>query len=508
MNNKYSTGLVLALIFCLTVSFAAGSNLLDFSVLAGNWLDCTDPADPVNCDAEPPATPDTRPNIIFILADDLGYGDIGCFGHPMIESPRIDSLATDGIRLTDCYVSAPMCSPTRASILTGRAHYRTGMYDWLPFREDAGLYMHLPLQEVTIAELLKDAGYTTAHMGKWHLGEIGENATQPQPDEHGYDYWFASQLNEPYRNPTDFHRNGVAVGQIMGYSYQVVTNEAIDWLTNTRDPSKPFFQYIAYHEVHEGPTNPLPAPQHLIDKYTAKGASTNEAIYYGAVNAIDDGVGQILDTLDTLGLADNTIVVFTSDHGPRKWDSGTYARSYGSAGPYYGWKRYTFDGGMRVPYVMRWPNGIPSGLTSGEPVHLEDMLPTFCKMAGVDVPQDRPIDGSDISPLFASQPVARHRPLFWVWHDPTEGPQAWMRQGQWIVTAQFDIGDFASGRFQKTFQTGIRTAGLTNFKLYDIVNDPGQTSNVSASHPTLFADMSAQLTDIYDEVQADTPWWE
>ena len=480
-------------------------DLLDFVKLASNWLDCTNPTDPINCETTPPAVVDTRPNIIFILADDLGYGDLGCFDHPTIQTPHLDSLAQQGMRFTDCYVSAPMCTPSRAALMTGRAHYRTGMYDWLPFQEDAGLYMHLPKQENTIAELLQQGGYTTAQMGKWHLGEIGENTTQPQPDEHGFDYWFASQLNEPFRNPTDFHRNGVPVGPLSGYSYEIVTNEAVDWLINTRDTNKPFFQYICYHEPHEV----INTPQNLIDYYMANGAiNENQAKYFGAVNAIDNGVGQILDTLDSLGIANNTLVVFSSDNGPRELGGGMWARSYGSNGPFNGWKRYTWEGGVRIPCVMRWPDGISQGLVSDEPIHLEDMLPTFCKLAKVDVPQDRPIDGSDFSSTFQGNPVARHRPLFWIWHDPTEGPQAWMRQDQWIVAAQFDIGDFANGRFQKSFQNGIRTAGLTNFKLYDIVNDPGQTANVSSANPIIFSDMSVQLTDIYQQVQADAPWWE
>ena len=190
-----------------------------------------------------------KTNFLIILAADLGYGDVGCFGNRTIKTPNLDRLASQGIRLTSCYAAAPVCSPSRAGLLTGRTPSRVGVYDWIP----AGHPMHLPRNEITVATLLQQAGYATCHVGKWHCNGEFNSPEQPQPGDHGFDHWFSTQNNAAptHHNPVNFVRNGVPVGRLEGYSSHIVAGEAIHWLKDLRDPAKPFFLYVCFHEPHE-----------------------------------------------------------------------------------------------------------------------------------------------------------------------------------------------------------------------------------------------------------------
>lgn len=181
-----------------------------------------------------------EPNILIILIDDLGYGDLGCYGNTLIQTPNLDRLASQGIRLTDCYSAGPMCSPSRAALLTGRDPNRIGVYDWIP----PDHFMHMPSDEITLAQLLQDADYQTCHVGKWHLSWIKEEPEQPQPNDYGFEYWLSSQTNHGHRNPSDFFRNGSPMGEMEGFSCQIVTDEAIRWLAEERDGDRPFFQFV------------------------------------------------------------------------------------------------------------------------------------------------------------------------------------------------------------------------------------------------------------------------
>src|SRR5438105_2191576 len=190
----------------------------------------------------------TRPNVVILLCDDLGYGDLACFGHPQIRTPNLDKMAREGARFTSCYSAAPVCSSSRAGLMTGRTPCRSGVFDWI----SEGNPVHLRPSEITIATLLKGAGYATCHVGKWHLNGKFNSAEQPQPNDHGYDYWMATQNNAApnHKNPTNFVRNGTPVGPTQGYSAVLVAGEAIRWLNEGRDKSKPFFLAAWTHEPH------------------------------------------------------------------------------------------------------------------------------------------------------------------------------------------------------------------------------------------------------------------
>ena len=236
-------------------------------------------------------SPPLRPNILIILCDDLGYGDLSCFGHPHIRTPNLDRLAKEGVRFTDCYSAAPVCSPSRVGLLTGRNPNRAGIYDWIP----RGHAMHLAADQRTIANLLRDAGYDTGLFGKWHCNGLFNNPQQPQPNDHGFDHWYATQNNAApsHQNPTNFVRNGVNVGPQVGFSCQLVAQEASQWISNRSDPSKPFFGLVCFHEPHE----PVASPPETVKRYTGVASNADQAQYFANVENMDSAVGDLMKTL-------------------------------------------------------------------------------------------------------------------------------------------------------------------------------------------------------------------
>jgi arylsulfatase A len=287
---------------------------------------------------------------------------------------------------------------------------------------DANNPMHLRSSEVTLAQLLKKGGYQTCHVGKWHVTGHFNQKDYPQPDDQGYDHWFSTFNNAAptHEDPINFVSDGKKLGPLKGFSCQIVTREAIRWLKQDRRAGSPFLLHLCLHESHEQ----VASPQELVDLYpgaTKKG----EALYYANVTNVDRAVGRILDTLEELKLAEETLVFFTSDHGPEILNRYPNAwRSHGSARPFRGMKRYLTEGGIRVPGILRWKGRIASGQTVSEPVYGLDILPTFCELAGVALPTDRTFDGASIAPLLSGRPMQRTRPLFWHYY-------AGMRAGKW-----------------------------------------------------------------------------
>ena len=441
-----------------------------------------------------------KPNILIILADDLGYGDLGCYGHPTIRTPHLDKLAQEGTRFTQCYAAAPVCSPSRAGILTGRIPTRSGIYTWIA----AGNPMHLQTSEVTLATLLRQAGYRTAQVGKWHLNGQFNSKEQPQPGDHGFDHWFSTQNNAgpTHENPKNFARNGKLVGRQEGFSCQVVANEAITWLKESG--TKPFFLHVCFHEPHEL----VASPADLVASYP-KARSADQAQYFANVTNMDLAIGRILDALDKLGLADNTIVFFTSDNGPETLDRYPNARrSHGSAGLLRGMKLWLYEGGIRVPGIMRWPGKTRPGQTSDEPLWSLDLMPTLCRAAGAKVPADRAIDGSDFLPALENKQIARKTPLFWHYYRALGANQAALRDGDWVILAACTpLSQGPGASLLPGDMEAIKKAQPRAFELYNLRTDPGQTKDLAKQESERLQRMSARLLALYREVIDEGPTW-
>ena len=445
----------------------------------------------------------SRPNFLVILCDDLGYGDLACYGHPHIKTPHLDRLAKQGMRLTSCYAAAPVCSPSRAGMLTGRTPNRSGVYNWIPGNH----VMHLRKDEMTVAMMLKEAGYDTAHVGKWHCNGKFNSDAQPQPGDHGFNHWFATQNNAApsHKNPRNFVRNGKAVGPMEGYACQLVADEGVEWLRNGRDKQKPFFLFTCFHEPHE----PVASPDKMTAGYAEVAKNKLEAEYFANVENMDAAVGKLMAALDELKLADDTLVFFTSDNGPetlRRY--GGAARSYGSPGPLRGMKLWLYEGGIRVPGILRFPGRIKPGSESDEPVCGLDVLPTLTALAGIERKPDRPIDGSSFVEVFSGKPIRRTVPLYWHYYNALGAPKAAMRVGDWMVLGSWGK---ASGRgggfFRAADQKLVKETPLSEFELYNLKADRDQEKNLAASEPEQLKKLTAMLVKKYREVQAEGPEW-
>ena len=420
-----------------------------------------------------------KPNIVIVLCDDLGYGDLGCYGHPYIKTPELDKLTAEGMKLTDCYAAAPVCSPSRAGMLTGRTPHRCGIYDWIP----ANSPMHLKKTEQTIATLLRDNGYATCHSGKWHCNGKFNSPEQPQPDDHGFEHWFSTQNNAgpSHHNPKNFVRNGERVGPMEGYSSDLIVTEAIDWLGKKWDRSKPFCLFVWFHAPHE----PIATSPEFLKMYEGK----KEAIYYGNVTQMDHAFGRLMKTLDEMKLRDKTFVMFTSDNGPETLNRYRGAnRSFGSPGPLRGMKLHMYEGGIRVPGIIRWPGNTKPGSVSHEPVNGTDILPSLCEMAGVEVPKDRPIDGTSFLPILQGIKLKRKIPLYWRYDRALSKPfTVAMRQGDWKILAD---------------------NYMTKFELYNLRKDIAEQHNLATKHHHRLENMKKKLAKLNAEIDAEGPVWD
>ncbi|QDU09301.1 sulfatase [Gimesia aquarii] len=451
---------------------------------------------------------DSKPNIIVILCDDLGYGDLACYGHPQIKTPHIDRLASQGMRLTDCYASAPVCSPSRAGLLTGRTPNRVGVYDWIP----EGHPMHLKRDEVTIAQLLQKADYDTAHVGKWHCNGLFNSKKQPQPGDHGFQHWFSTQNNAlpTHQNPNNFVRNGKPLGEIKGFSCQIVADEGIRWLKEWRAVDKPFFLHVCFHEPHER----VASPPDLVKRYLDTTLYEDQAQYFANVANMDAAVGKLMKTLDELKLAENTLVFFTSDNGPEtlnRYGKGS-RRSWGTPGVLRGMKLHIYEGGIRVPGIIRWPGRIEAGQESNVPVSSVDMLPTFCEMVNISLPKNRELDGTSLLPLFAgNNDLQRSTPLFWNYYRANSTPRVAMREGDWKVVAHWSGPEGIrrlGNNVNSISQEYIKNAKLTKFELYNLKEDISEQHNLAWQERERLNHLKKKLTQKYKEVQKEGPVWD
>ncbi len=394
-----------------------------------------------------------RPNILLLLADDLGYRDLSCFGSPAVVTPNLDRLATEGMKFTHCYSASAVCSPTRASILTGRYPLR---FNITKHFNDVDRW--LPESATTVAELLRENGYVTSHVGKWHLGGLHIDKDgrrlidQPGPRQHGFDYYQTEIEQQPLRGVmgkertlfrkggTILLRNDRRVGKDDPFYPKHLTDANGDFTMQMIEKhvasGKPFFLNVWWLVPHK-PYEPAPEPHWSAT--AAKGISDDQHRFRSMVQHMDAKVGEILAKLDELGIADNTLVLFTSDNG---------AAYEGDIGKLKGGKTDLHEGGIRVPMIVRWPKHIPSGKVSDAFANTTDLLPTFCEAAGVTLPKDLPLDGLSLLPLMTGGPaptMEQRGTVFWQLdlykhlqrHYPKPKPYATeiVRRGKWKLLA-------------------------------------------------------------------------
>lgn len=492
------------------------------------------------------------PNIVVLLSDDLGWKDIGCYDGP-VKTPTLDRLASGGMRFTNFYSGAAVCSPSRATLLTGRTNVRASIYSWI---NDNDQRSHLPKAEVTIAEVLKRGGYATAHVGKWHLGlPSNKFPDKPTPAEHGFDYWFATGNNaQPsHHNPRNFLRNGKAVGTLEGYACDLVVDEAISWLENRPDDDRPFFLNVWFHEPHA----PLAAPDHLVGEYGER--SDPAAVYSATIANTDQAINRLVEKIHQIDKPDNTLIIYSSDNGSYRADR---------VGKLRGAKGSNYEGGIRVPGIFYWPGHIAAGTVEQEPAGLVDLLPTICGVTGIAPPPVN-LDGADISPLLdqdlnddnSPQTAAsfdRAQPL--MWYLPLSGPTVAIRDGRFNVVAYRDgrlpknyaalaeiknriesllrekgifdeetrsstlekqlfegfrdsdaerlRGQFIRlNQFQESWIPGLKQTQFTRFELYDLEADPSQKTNIAVREPVIHAKMKSQLLKLANSASDDAFDW-
>lgn len=459
------------------------------------------------------AAPSRLPNVILILSDDQGYGDVGVYGARGLETPILDRMAREGIRFTSFYSPGNACSPTRAAILTGSYPLRVGMRDVLHPRSLIGLNP----DEVTLPELLKERGYVTAAVGKWHLGDHPEFL----PNNHGFDSYFGLPYSndmspDPEHNPhamavrnppLPLLRNPTVVEREPDQSLLTrrYTEEAVRVIEDNAD--RPFFLYVA----HSMPHVPLYASEPF------RGSSAR-GLYGDVIQEIDWSVGQILDTLQRLNLDQHTLVVFTSDNGP--WLS--FGNHGGSAGPLREGKSTAFEGGLRVPGIARWPGRIPAGQVSDEVVTAMDLLPTVARLAGAEVPRDRVIDGEDIWPILSGRPgaVSPHDAFYYYFLGELQA----VRSGRWKLHVPHSYLSMQGSVAGENGRPGKYHRARIGLALYDLDNDIGESTNVAEQYPDVVRRLQGYIesarSDLGDDItgtvalnarapgRVDAPWEE
>ena len=439
--------------------------------------------------------PDSQPNVVVIFADDLGYGDLSCFGQKAWKTPRLDRMAAEGVRLTDFYVSVPYCAPSRAALLTGRYPFRTGVVrNPTP---DAGLHsVGLRGDETTIAEALRTRGYATACVGKWHLGH------QPQfhPERHGFDEYYGILYSNDMR-PVVLVENQTVVEYpvVQSYLTRKYTKRAVDFIERNSD--RPFLLYLP----HAMPHKPLAASEEYYSP------DTPGDLYADTVRELDASVGEILDVLSAKGLDEKTLVVFTSDNGP--WYGG-------STGGLRGMKGSSWDGGLRVPFIARWPGRLPAGAVRTEPCGTIDLFPTVAKLCGVAAsPDENPVDGRDIWSVLADGARLADRALFgfhrhdvhtvrrgeWKYH--VKAPRArarWTKSERWVDPRGPD-GATIIAPFEQPQPTEYPSPEGGDpgrgGSLFHLATDPGERRDVASEHP----EIAKELASIAERLQREIP---
>ncbi|MBN1509806.1 MAG: sulfatase [Sedimentisphaerales bacterium] len=409
-----------------------------------------------------------RPNAVFILADDLGRGQVGCYGNPFYETPNIDRLAREGMRFTDAYAACPVCSPTRASIMTGKyparlhitdfiaggdfPHERLRQPDWQKF---------LPLEEFTLGELFEKRGYVTASFGKWHLStaKLPPASAPYDPDKQGFDETFLCEKPSSKQGPeSDAHH------------VEEITRKSLAFLERHRD--EPFFLLMAHCSIHA----PIMSKACLVARHKAKGGANrpeNNPVIAAMMEELDGSVGRVLQRLEELKLADNTIVIFFSDNGGLEADAKQTPLRSGKANLY--------EGGIRVPFIVRWPGVVKPGITCGEPVISTDFFPTFRDILQARDAGQGPIDGVSLLPLLAGTGSVNRPAIYWHYphyHGSSVGPCGAVRARDYKLIEWFDESVHADRH---------------RLELYNLKDDPGERDDLAARRPAKAEQMHRML---------------
>jgi arylsulfatase A-like enzyme len=424
-----------------------------------------------------------RPNIVFILADDLGYGELGCYGQKEIRTPNIDRLAAEGLRFTDCYAGSTVCAPSRCALLTGQhtGHCRVRGNARVPLEPD----------DVTIGKLLKSAGYETALVGKWGLGEPDSTGI---PNRQGFDYFYGylNQVHAHNYYPDYLWRNedrvmlsnvvsGGVASKRVEYSPDLFRQEALKWLEGRG--KNPFFLYLAVtipHANNEAKQQGMEVPSD--EPYSDRNWPPAQKNHAAMITRLDGDVGALMAKLKELGIDDNTIVFFSSDNGPHR-EGGGDPEFFQSSGPLQGYKRSLHDGGIRVPMIARWPGRIAEGTTTSHVCAFWDVLPTLADLAGAKTPEG--VDGISFAPTLlengkGASAQKQHDYLYWEFHET--GFQQAVRSERWKA---------------------IRNSSDGPLQLYDLQTDLGERHDVAAQHP----DVVARMTEYLDSARTDSPHW-
>jgi uncharacterized sulfatase len=515
-------GVPVALLVWLVAAMLAP---VDYGIDRSVFRDPSKAAEPVGRFVQPATGGEApRPNLVVILADDLGYGDLGVQGSRAIATPHLDRLAGEGMRFTQFYASAPVCSPSRAGLLTGRYALRSGIIMALQAAGDtlarkltlkAALLLAklgavdmaggenavpgLPPSEITLAEALQQAGYRTMAVGKWHLGDFTE-LPEYHPSNHGFDRFVGFNMsNDDW--PVAFWRDHTEVVADIGLDQarytRLFTEEAVRFIEESRDG--PFFLYLAHKDPHQ--------PFFPSERF----AGRSEGGPYGdAVSELDWSVGEIVAALGRLGLSENTLLVFTSDNGP--WYEG-------SPGGLRGRKGQSYEGGFRVPFIARWPGRIPAGSVSDEPAMNIDLFPTFLGLAGLALPSDRVIDGADLWPVLSgSRAEVDERELFFFHDYDVEairaGPWKYIRSNSHFVwptpldKPDTPAGRLASGRDYRPPGSSESFPTLGTWPLlYQLERDSGEAYNVKKTHPEVARRLGERLETWSAEFRANPRGW-
>jgi arylsulfatase A-like enzyme len=457
---------------------------------------------PVWATADPAGAPPAprRPNVVFILADDLGWADLGCYGSKFYETPNLDRLAQRGMRFTEAYAAANVCSPTRAALLTGKSPARLQLTDWLTGRPDQPdqklnrprFQMFLPLAEVTIAEALQEAGYRTAFIGKWHLGE----ESKYWPEHQGFDLNLGGcGKGHPPAYFSPYGLPNLKDGPPGESLNERLTDEALKFLEQSKD--KPFFLYFSHYAVH----TPLQARPAAISKYTAKAATLksdgpeflpdngrevrqiqNHAVYGAMVEDMDTSVGRVLNKLDELGLATNTIVIFTSDNGGLSTAEGSPTSNL----PLRTGKGWGYEGGVREPLIIRWPGVTSAGSVSRAQTISMDFYPTILQMLGLSLRPQQHVDGQSMVAALKGGDLPE-RPLFW--HYPHYSNQGGAPHGA------VRLGDYKLIEWYEDLKV----------ELFDLKTDIGERYDLARQRPAKASELRALLHDWRQRVNAQMP---